>query len=215
MKRYEYKLSFPLNDYEEVVRRLLSSAYFFREIYHERTIHNVYFDTVDFHDYKANIDGHDERSKFRLRWYGSDHEFMPTLEEKIKIGEVGYKKSIPHTSKMTLNDLKSYKASVHLENMDQGLRFKERHPVLINQYQRRYFEASNQKVRITLDRKLQFKAFSSAFSPDAYGLNVGVLEIKCSVEDKLEILELIQSLHLRLDKFSKYVTGIQLVYQVQ
>jgi SPX domain protein involved in polyphosphate accumulation len=208
MKRYEYKLSFPLEDYAEVLRSLLSNSFLFSEIYNERLINNIYFDTIDFADFYSNVNGHSERSKFRIRWYGKDKNVAAILENKSKVGEVGDK--ISYSINKTLNPtmLDNISDFIDFEDMNVKLAFSNRRPVLLNQYIRRYFISYDHKIRITLDRDIRFGL--PTFNPNLHTvpIQVGILEIKCAIEDKLLIDQILQSLNLRMDKFSKYVSGI-------
>lgn len=90
--RYELKMTFDVMQTQEILNKLLSSSLSFKEIFYERQVNNIYFDTLDYDDLKANIDGLFHRSKFRIRWYGCEETFYPILEEKIKQGQLGYKK---------------------------------------------------------------------------------------------------------------------------
>ena len=58
----------------------------FSEIFSERLVNNIYFDSENLKNYYANIYGDMERKKIRIRWYGSlfDYVDKPVLELKIK-----------------------------------------------------------------------------------------------------------------------------------
>ena len=60
----------------------------FKEIYKERIINNIYLDSLSKNSYTDNIDGNMERTKSRIRWYGSSFGEIanPILEFKIKKG---------------------------------------------------------------------------------------------------------------------------------
>jgi len=60
----------------------------FKEIYKERIINNIYLDSLSKNSYTDNIDGNMERTKSRIRWYGSlfGEIANPILEFKIKKG---------------------------------------------------------------------------------------------------------------------------------
>ena len=67
----------------------------FSEIFHERSVNNIYFDTPDLNNYFDNIDGNMYRVKSRIRWYGMTFGVIekPVLELKIKNGLLGRKES--------------------------------------------------------------------------------------------------------------------------
>ena len=74
---------------------VMKHSAFFSEIFHERYINNIYFDFLNFNNFKDNIDGNMYRTKYRIRWYGDMLTKIetPVLELKIKKGLVGTKES--------------------------------------------------------------------------------------------------------------------------
>jgi len=42
----------------------------FLEVFNERKINNLYYDSINFNSILDNIDGLSNRKKFRVRWYG-------------------------------------------------------------------------------------------------------------------------------------------------
>ena len=67
----------------------------FSEIFHERSVNNIYFDSPELNNYFDNIDGNMYRVKSRIRWYGRTFGVIekPVLELKIKNGLLGRKVS--------------------------------------------------------------------------------------------------------------------------
>ena len=84
--RYERKfLVSELNRFEiESIVRLHPAI--FSEIYHQRSVNNIYFDTMNVSNYLDNINGVKQRLKVRIRWYGDLFGFIDksVLEFKIK-----------------------------------------------------------------------------------------------------------------------------------
>ena len=68
-----------------VVGHVKRNPAMFSEIYHERVVHSLYFDTAEFLLFHENREGLAMRSKFRLRWYGDQHDDLH-LEEKTRTG---------------------------------------------------------------------------------------------------------------------------------
>ena len=94
--RYERKFVVPYLDKEETLQVIFSNTYFFKEIFYERQVNNIYFDSLDMDSYFDNILGNSDRSKIRIRWYGEiENVEKPVLEIKIKKGLVGTKLSYP------------------------------------------------------------------------------------------------------------------------
>ena len=98
--RYERKfLISQLSRHEiESIIRLHPAA--FSEIYHQRFVNNIYFDTVGLSAYKDNLTGISDRLKVRIRWYGDLFCLIeePFLELKIKRGFLGGKLRFPLAS---------------------------------------------------------------------------------------------------------------------
>ena len=78
--------------YHDIYNQILLSPAFFKEIYYERRVNNIYLDSFDYANYYANINGEQNRVKQRIRWYGDTFDAKtPILEYKIKHGELGIK----------------------------------------------------------------------------------------------------------------------------
>jgi SPX domain protein involved in polyphosphate accumulation len=211
--RYELKMNFDSTKMNTIIQILLSSPLVFREIYYERKVNNVYFDTLDYQDYKANIDGLYQRSKFRIRWYGESETFYPVLEEKIKKGDLGFKKFVKIDTEMTQKEVLSHYKKIEIQSLDLSHPFGQRHPVLINTYIRRYYLSANQKIRVTIDKNLSFShPMVYHKSIDRYA--IAVLELKFEQADYQQVQTLIQHLNLRFDKNSKYVEGINILNSI-
>ena len=61
IKRVENKYIFNINSKQKVINRILSKGY--KEIYSERQINSIYFDTLDFKSYTDSIEGNVPRKK--------------------------------------------------------------------------------------------------------------------------------------------------------
>ena len=91
--RYERKAFITGLSLHEVKAIVQSHDAFFREIHRERRINNVYFETLDFQSFAQSVDGAEDRTKIRLRWYGDmlGRITDPFLEFKIKASALGRK----------------------------------------------------------------------------------------------------------------------------
>lgn len=206
--RYELKMTFDDHQIKQIEKILFTSSLAFREIYHERKVNNIYFDTLDYHDYNANIDGLYDRSKFRIRWYGEESHFYPILEEKIKKGELGTKKIIDFNDLLTQDDILKNYQTIRLSDINQSFRFNHRHPTLLNSYLRRYYMSANTKIRVTIDKNINY-AHPVHINRTIQLHDLAIIELKFEQEDYPLVQSLIQNLNLRFDKNSKYVSGIQ------
>ena len=77
----------------------------FRKIFPNRQVNNIYFDTADYQTGLQNIEGVNQRKKYRLRWYGQDLQQIdkPRFETKIKHNELGTKQIIQFESTQLAN----------------------------------------------------------------------------------------------------------------
>ena len=219
--RYERKFFVCNMDRISVENIVLSHPAFFSEIFYERYINNIYFDSLDFNNFMDNIDGNMYRTKYRIRWYGDmlSEIARPILELKIKNGLVGTKESYQLNSfelakGISVSKLKSV---VSDSSIDSQVEFslQEQIPVMHNRYKRKYFESSDKKFRITIDDEQSFhklNAFNNTFLQVHKDSNNVIIELKYDVEYESEAFLITNKLPFRLTKSSKYSRGITLLY---
>ena len=198
--RYEIKYVFPQYAYNDLIVQIMSRPLLFREIYYERQVNNVYFDTPELCDFRESANGIPNRSKTRVRWYGELKNInSPKLEYKYKRGSVNGK-IVNDYPDFSIIDIKKLTAD-------------NRYPTLVNTYKRRYFATPDGMLRVTVDRDLRYYGTTQAMINSEFGAksqNV-VLEIKFEREDMLESSERIQGFGWTVYKNSKYVNGINTV----
>ena len=67
--RFERKFTIPIHrSVKSLVRIIKENRTFFREVFQQRKINNIYFDTVGYNDYFDNVLGVSDRKKIRIRW---------------------------------------------------------------------------------------------------------------------------------------------------
>jgi hypothetical protein len=203
--RYEIKYVYPPNHELEVICNVLSLPVMFSEIFCERRVNNIYYDTPALTDFFDAANGAPKRQKTRVRWYGDLSRITdPVLELKYKIGMAGDKKVIPIDDfKPGCEDNLPDEASAILVN---------RVPSLINTYKRRYFSAFGELCRITVDWDLRYYAPDSQLG-EPFGISDGrtILEVKFQQENMPLATELTQRLHRHISKNSKYAAGVSMV----
>ena len=218
--RYERKFFISkLSNYEvESVVKLHPSI--FTEIYSNRFVNNIYFDTYNLHNLHDNVEGVIDRVKIRIRWYGDLFGYIekPVLEIKIKKGLLGKKISVPIKS-FYLNDhtdmfsvLKSVKRLNNLKMID----FQSVIPTLINRYKRKYYMSSNKKYRITIDSNQSFYTISrgnNLFINKHRDVDSVILELKYDQKYDDGVNYITSKFPFRVTKSSKYVTGLQKILQ--
>jgi hypothetical protein len=208
--------------YKEAISLIRRNKAQFREIYEERYINNIYFDDLHLGNYFANDDGIKDRLKTRIRWYGNlsgDIE-RPVLEIKVKRGWAGEKPSFKlepfhlHPTFSTAESQDIFKRSdlpgwIHA-------RVATELPTLINRYARRYFLSADGGCRLTIDRDLRFYrcphpgAFVARYHEPRDQL---IIEMKYSCRGDHGVDAFSNDMRFRMTKFSKYATGILLLYR--
>jgi len=191
---------------------------FFREIFHERRINNIYFDTYNLNYYSDNKVGVSQRKKVRIRWYGEDsvHIKDPVLEVKIKEGLLGEKWQYPISS-FELNDKfnkNSFRPIFNCSNLPPKVLELLNHlsPSLSNSYLRRYFETVDKEFRLTIDHSVVFADLVKGCSWNQIHIpedqNKIIVELKYQKEFDLKAQNVSNRFPFRIDKNSKYVSGI-------
>lgn len=219
--RYERKFFIEGVDKHTLERVLRFHPAMFSEIFHERFVNNIYFDSMNLRAYQENLMGATERVKFRIRWYGDLRGDIkkPTLELKIKNNMLGTKLSYP---------LKQFRLDEHLSHrllqkeifphsglpgwLAEGLKLLE--PSLVNRYRRKYFLSADKRYRLTIDSDMEFYRIRHRNNSFIEKVGIGggiVLELKYSGEDDDDAERITNNLPFRMTKNSKYVSGIDLL----
>lgn len=221
MGRYERKFfarDFTLKDIENLIK---THPALFYEIYLPRRVNNIYFDSLDLENYYDNIEGNTRRLKVRIRWYGEMFGLIknPILELKIKNEDVGRKMNFP-LKEFVLDE--SFSNNKLHDNVfaQSGLphwlieKLKLCKPALLNYYERRYFLSMDKKYRLTIDSNLGFfeiKDKANIFLHSIEDQETIILELKYDKNDDYKIAEITQHFPFRLNKSSKYISGINLL----
>jgi len=179
----------------------------FQKIFPNRQVNNIYFDTPDYQTYRHNVDGANQRKKYRLRWYGTDLQAITNsrFEIKIKHNELGAKE-IALFEDTPLSKL----AQITQQVNQQTNRLLHLSPTLLNTYQRSYFGTSNGKFRITVDWDLNYYSplTKTTFTQRPFAEKAVILELKYEEVDDQLAKDIFQYLPFRQTKNSKYVMGV-------
>ncbi len=221
--RFERKFTVPtiysVNTIEQIIKR---NSFLFREVFHQRQVNNIYFDSVGYNDYFDNVLGVADRKKIRIRWYGETQGDIknPVLEIKIKKGLVGDKwsyKMKPFTLDNTITNeyiQEIFRSSDLPAPILQSVKMVT--PTLLNSYKRKYFLSADKKFRITLDFGLLYykidKCFNNFYVKPATDPNK-IIELKYALEDDFRANGVSTEFPFRLNKNSKYVNGINTIKQ--
>jgi len=218
--RFERKFVFSNSNLPTVISIVKINPGHFSEIYYKRRVNNIYFDTHNLKNYYDNHMGRSNRSKFRIRWYGELFTKVdnPILEIKIKDGFLGRKLSFllkPFNVDESLNMAK-IKEILYNSNLPEWVwdELNMQSPTLVNSYNRRYFQSFDRNFRFTVDYNLSFHDFNivpSITTTPYMEERTIVLELKYDDIHDSKSSFITNKLPVRLNKFSKYVTGIDLI----
>ncbi len=221
--RYERKFVVPTTfSTTEIEQSIKQNTFLFREVFYQRKINNIYFDTENYNDYFDNVLGVSNRKKIRIRWYGDTFGEIknPVLEIKIKKGVVGDKWSYK-LQPFTLNESFSNK-TIQQVFKNSGLPLpilesvKHVFPTLLNSYERKYYLSANNKFRVTMDFDLLYykinRNFNKFFAKPATDINK-IVELKYGLESDNMASAVSTQFPFRLSKNSKYVNGINTIKQ--
>ncbi|WP_282160165.1 polyphosphate polymerase domain-containing protein [Ulvibacterium marinum] len=219
--RFERKFVYERGETQAIIENVSRNPFGFKEVFHLRKVNNIYFDDANFNFYKQNVEGVANRKKLRLRWYGDESSQIhdPTIEIKIKQGEVGDK--VSHKLRgLSFNLQRQSPNEVHnglIAATSNSFRIKQAlsslQPALLNTYERRYFLSFCGKYRITVDFNQEFyNPNYQVYQHSKTKIDDVILELKYALENDREAREVSQSIAPRLSKNSKYVRGINLLY---
>lgn len=198
--RYERKLYFPKCNKQNLESIIKTSAIGFKETYYERRINSIYYDTEHMDSYWDNENGQPNRTKLRVRWYGSSK--IPTedamVELKIKQGLSGFK-------------IKESFFKIKDERIKEM--FKKTTPVVLVSYMRKYFMSYDSRFRITVDSEITYKGLLPGTEQKILYEEPGcVVEFKYDNQYDTQASEILARFDTRITKFSKYARGIRACY---
>jgi len=194
--RYERKIYYPYSSKYELEYLVKSHLYGFKEIYYERQVNSLYFDSEEYCSFRDNADGNPNRAKVRIRWYGDNitYNLNDSLEIKTKKGFIGYK------IKEAIENMGDKKVGVCPNDLK---------PVLKVSYDRMYFSSFDKKFRFTIDSDVRY---SNPDNSVEYKDSGCVLELKYNVENEDTAYIITNKLTYRVGKHSKYARGILFLY---
>jgi hypothetical protein len=217
--RYEVKFAADARDLPRVLHWLRMHPAGFRKSYPDRRVNNVYFDTLDYAAFDEKLAGVSNREKLRYRWYGTTA--LPAagvLELKCRRNMFGWKlvRNVPQPPDVTgtwrsivasLREL--LPADCHTWLNDNPM------PVMINRYDRRYFESGGGRVRATVDTGLvaldqRFKPHPNVDRTAPLGRTV-VLELKFGRDDRDHAAEVMHDVPIRVSAHSKYTLAVEAI----
>lgn len=219
-RRYERKLMVSDLDVYEVEHLIRLHPAAFSEVYHQRQINNIYFDTPDLNAYWDNVAGSQHRVKARIRWYGELQGCVSEgrLELKIKNGVVGHKLTAPVGPFSLDEKLDNQGLLILLREAELKPEVRRQiltmQPVLINRYARKYFLSADNSFRLTLDTEMEYMRFLSGRNRLTNRIAAEgqlVVEIKYGIVSDESAAAIAGYFPFRVTKSSKYVTGLSMI----
>jgi SPX domain protein involved in polyphosphate accumulation len=213
--RFERKYVIPHSLKKDIEFIIKTSPFSCRSIHQPRQVNNIYFDGFLLQNYLENIDGHNKRSKYRIRWYGELFDKIKNIKLEIKIKQslLGHKElyllnAFDTRKGILYDDVYSLLTNSKLPfNLMQKLKFMK--PALLNSYQRKYYESFDRKIRVTIDDKLFYQSLlSEKFTSRVVHNSYSILELKYNHADNDYASKLASILPIKQTKYSKYITGI-------
>lgn len=219
--RYEQKFVFQQKSIVFVKGIVETHQADFHEIFKERKVNNIYFDTPELDFYSDHKENKAIRLKIRIRWYGDTfgQVLHPILEFKIRDGDLRIKKSytLPEFNIETGVEAKQLNEVLAKANLPDDIynEVKDLEARLLNTYKRRYYRSFNSHYRFTIDHKLEFIKFlvhQNPFLNKEIDSDNVILELKFAPEFIKEAYSILENLPIQSNVFSKYVYGMEKLY---
>ena len=205
--RFERKWIFN-NNYFDIYNSLLKSKFYFNNSFPDRRVNSIYFDDFSNTSVKENLEGENDKTKIRIRWYGKNSFILkkPKLELKIKKNFQNFKniKNLNILDGLNIKKLENVKLISKVINSI----YKKKMiiPVSTTHYDRSYLISSNNFVRSTVDKNLKFSKFNNNFFiPIFKRFNKIILEFKYQKKYDGYVRENINNISSRFSKSSKYI----------
>ncbi len=216
--RHERKFLITDHSAAEVEQIIKFNPACFTEIHHQRTVNNIYFDSLAFDSYYRNVEGDTNRTKARIRWYGGLFGKVTNamLEFKIKKGLLGRKQSYSLDAFQLDEHFSKQQIEAAIANTPIDIRhwMLSMQPALLNSYIRKYFLSADKKFRLTIDSEQIYYRISynnNTFLNKVNNPQAVVLELKYEMSLDEEANVISNGFPFAMTKNSKYLQGIERV----
>ncbi len=216
--RHERKFYIENMGAAEVEHVLRMHPALFREIYHERSVNNIYFDSPYYRAYFDNVNGVCRRLKVRIRWYGELFGYVekPMLELKLRdnlrVGKLTYPlAAFNMDSTLSIEVLRRLFRQSTLSELPESYLL-ELSLSLLNRYGRKYFLSADGKYRVTIDTRMRaykIDPFQNSFFHRTQDVSHTILELKYAEEDEADAARISNAFPFRMTRSSKYVRGVE------
>ena len=206
-QRFERKFIIRELNNSEIISALYLSNYKLIKVFPNRLVNSIYFDNDIYDSVNQNLDGINDKIKFRVRWYGKKNIIQqPTLEIKIKKDFQSIKKN---KSLNILDPIEFNSASINiLTKRLKNILSLNLKPVISTHYNRIYLNSNLYNIRSTLDYNLHYHNLNCFYKNNFQRyLNYKVLELKYKSIDENHLKELAEFINIRATKSSKYINS--------
>lgn len=216
--RYERKFVIDNNLAFQVGPVIRSHPAVFRTIFYKRQINNIYFDDLNFQNYRDNTNGLHKRLKVRIRWYKNTfgRAESPNLEFKLRrsdqIGKVLF--PLPAMNIQKGLGVREITRAILEAELPGPIRsyVLSLSPVLMNAYQREYYRSADARYTLTLDEDLKFcglRDCKNSLNTFSSARIKNIIELKYPCHHDQDSHKVTTLFPFRLIKNSKYVQGLQ------
>ena len=205
--RFERKWIFN-NNFFDIYNSLLKSKFYFNNSFPDRMVNSIYFDDFINTSVKENLEGENDKTKIRIRWYGKNCFILkkPRLEFKIKKNFQNYKIIKKLDILNNLNIMNFEHVKIISKTVNSIYKKKMLIPVSTTHYNRSYLISSNNLIRSTLDKNLKVSRFNNnVFIPIFKEFNKIILELKYKKQYDEYVRKNINNISSRFSKSSKYI----------
>lgn len=180
------------------------------------TVRSIYFDDHRYEACRANLDGLARRHKMRLRWYDTKRPTdVAFLEVKWRRNRVTGKDRYPIQFTRPFGEIEFRDLADDLVRIlpPTAVPFVLRYPdpVVLVEYKREHFIASDPRYRLTLDYDLRYYDQTGARRVrDRFGITSGeeiLIEAKAPVGQETQLSRFFRPLSVRPSRSSKYIRG--------
>ncbi len=218
-EHYRHERKFYIEDLQarDVEQILRAHPAFFSEIYHQRAVNNIYFDSPLYGAYLDNVNGVCRRIKARIRWYGElfGHVAEPVLELKLRdslrVGKLPFPlPPLDVNSDLSISDVRQLFRDSGLHDLPRNY-LMELNFSLLNRYDRKYFLSADKKFRVTIDSKLrayEVGPLGNSFLHHTRDVRHTILELKYDEVDEVNADGISNGFPFRMTRSSKYVRGV-------
>lgn len=219
--RYEIKFSIPEFELPFVRSRIQVNENAFSTSYPSRVVNNLYMDTHNMQYLEDSYEGINERQKVRLRWYDEDGvSTNKVFEIKRKKNNLNSKIKFQIPTDMHLRSGDTWPMIMSRLLTCLPINIKQQIgpdciPVLVNSYNREYFEDPTGDLRITIDsvQNVYDQRFCAVPNLSRLALSHpdAVVEIKGPPDCYEKIKQVSSELPIRVSRNSKYVLGYEAI----